>query len=142
GDQLQMRVTDDGIGGIGTGAGGNGLGGMRERVARLGGTLAIDSPPRGGTRLQLRLPVAARGGSRAEPAPASEQTTNAGGLPESTGPSHAHGPPEPRNVIRILLAEDQAMGRGALSALLGLEPDIEVLGAAADGEDAWRELQR
>ena len=45
-------------------------------------------------------------------------------------------------MIRILLAEDQAMVRGALSALLGLEPDIEVLGACADGEDAWRELQR
>ena len=47
-----------------------------------------------------------------------------------------------RGVIRILLAEDQAMVRGALSALLGLESDIEVLGAAADGEAAWRELQR
>jgi two-component system response regulator DesR len=34
------------------------------------------------------------------------------------------------------------MVRGALSALLGLESDIEVLGAAADGEAAWRELQR
>jgi two-component system response regulator DesR len=45
-------------------------------------------------------------------------------------------------VIRILLAEDQAMVRGALSALLNLEADIEVLGAAADGESAWRELQR
>ncbi|HUH90234.1 MAG TPA: response regulator transcription factor [Lysobacter sp.] len=45
-------------------------------------------------------------------------------------------------MIRILLAEDQAMVRGALSALLGLEPDIEVLGAAADGESAWREVQR
>ncbi len=45
-------------------------------------------------------------------------------------------------MIRILLAEDQAMVRGALSALLGLEADIEVLGAAADGEEAWRELQR
>lgn len=45
-------------------------------------------------------------------------------------------------MIRILLAEDQAMMRGALSALLGLEADIEVLGAAADGESAWRELQR
>ena len=44
--------------------------------------------------------------------------------------------------IRILLAEDQAMVRGALSALLGLEDDIDVLGAAADGEAAWRELQR
>lgn len=45
-------------------------------------------------------------------------------------------------MIRVLLAEDQAMVRGALSALLGLESDIEVLGAAADGEIAWRELQR
>ncbi|MGY0797491.1 response regulator [Lysobacter sp. A286] len=45
-------------------------------------------------------------------------------------------------MIRILLAEDQAMVRGALAALLGLEPDIDVLGATADGESAWRELQR
>ena len=45
-------------------------------------------------------------------------------------------------MIRILLAEDQAMVRGALSALLNLETDIEVVGAAADGESAWRELQR
>jgi len=34
------------------------------------------------------------------------------------------------------------MVRGALSALLGLEPDIEVLGRAADGEAAWRLLQQ
>ena len=45
-------------------------------------------------------------------------------------------------MISILLAEDQAMVRGALSALLGMEPDIEVLGACADGEAAWREVQR
>ena len=45
-------------------------------------------------------------------------------------------------MIRVLLAEDQAMLRGALSALLGMEDDIEVLGAAADGEAAWRDLQR
>ena len=45
-------------------------------------------------------------------------------------------------MIRILLAEDQAMVRGALSALLGMESDFEVLGASADGEAAWRDLQR
>ena len=45
-------------------------------------------------------------------------------------------------MIRVLLAEDQAMVRGALSALLALESDIEVVGTAADGEAAWRELQR
>ncbi len=41
-------------------------------------------------------------------------------------------------MMRVLLAEDQAMVRGALSALLGLEPDIEVVGAAADGEEACK----
>ncbi|HET6907575.1 MAG TPA: response regulator transcription factor [Rhodanobacteraceae bacterium] len=45
-------------------------------------------------------------------------------------------------MIRILLAEDQAMLRGALAALLALESDIEVLGSAPDGETAWRETQR
>ena len=45
-------------------------------------------------------------------------------------------------MIRVLLAEDQALVRGALSALLSLEDDIEVVGAAPDGEVAWREVQR
>ncbi|CAM5454057.1 response regulator [Rhodanobacter lindaniclasticus] len=45
-------------------------------------------------------------------------------------------------MIRVLLAEDQAMVRGALSALLDLESDIDVLGSAPDGEAAWREVQR
>ena len=45
-------------------------------------------------------------------------------------------------MIRILLAEDQALVRGALSALLSLESDLEVVGTAPDGEAAWREVQR
>jgi len=45
-------------------------------------------------------------------------------------------------VIRIVLAEDQAMLRGALSALLAMEDDIQVVGSVGDGEAAWRELQR
>jgi two-component system response regulator DesR len=51
-------------------------------------------------------------------------------------------PENPETMIRVLLAEDQAMVLGALSALLGLESDIEVVGAAADGETAWRDVQR
>ena len=45
-------------------------------------------------------------------------------------------------MIRVLLAEDQAMVRGALTALLKLEPDIDVIGSAADGEEAWRAVQQ
>lgn len=40
-------------------------------------------------------------------------------------------------VIRVVLAEDQAMVRGALSALLRLERDIDVVAEAADGDAAW-----
>ncbi len=43
--------------------------------------------------------------------------------------------------MKLVLAEDQAMVRGALAALLGLEPDIEVLAAVGDGEAAWEALQ-
>ncbi|MCK2216556.1 response regulator transcription factor [Actinomadura sp. ATCC 31491] len=39
-------------------------------------------------------------------------------------------------MIRVVLAEDQGMVRGALASLLGLEPDIEVVGEAADGAQA------
>jgi two-component system, NarL family, response regulator DesR len=40
--------------------------------------------------------------------------------------------------IRVLLAEDQTMLRGALSALLDLEPDINVIAQAANGNDALK----
>ncbi len=45
-------------------------------------------------------------------------------------------------MIRVLLAEDQAMVRGALSALLKLESDLDVIGSAADGEEAWTIVER
>ncbi len=39
-------------------------------------------------------------------------------------------------MIRIVLAEDQALVRGAIAALLKLEGDIEVVGEAGDGREA------
>ena len=39
-------------------------------------------------------------------------------------------------MIRVVIAEDQAMVLGALAALLETEGDIEVVGRAANGEDA------
>jgi two-component system, NarL family, response regulator DesR len=38
-------------------------------------------------------------------------------------------------VIKLLLAEDQTVVRGALAALLDLEPDLEVVAEAATGDD-------
>ena len=40
--------------------------------------------------------------------------------------------------IRVLLAEDQTMLRGALSSLLELEPDITIVAQAANGREAQR----
>ena len=40
--------------------------------------------------------------------------------------------------IRVLLAEDQTMLRGALVALLDLEPDITVIAQAANGQEALK----
>ncbi len=44
----------------------------------------------------------------------------------------------PASHIRVLLAEDQTMLRGALAALLELEPDITIVGQAANGREALR----
>src|ERR671917_312489 len=38
--------------------------------------------------------------------------------------------------IRTVLAEDQGMVRGAFASLLALEPDIDVVATAADGDEA------
>lgn len=44
-------------------------------------------------------------------------------------------------MIRIVLAEDQAMVRGAFTSLLNLEPDIDVVAAVEDGASALEAVQ-
>lgn len=39
-------------------------------------------------------------------------------------------------MIRIVIADDQPLVRAGLAALLGSEPDIEVVGVASDGDEA------
>ncbi|NGZ75391.1 response regulator transcription factor [Saccharibacillus alkalitolerans] len=45
-------------------------------------------------------------------------------------------------MIRIIIAEDQRLLRGAMASLLGLEDDIEVVGEAGDGEEALRMIEK
>src|SRR4029453_12051006 len=63
-DAISLRIVDDGVGfdpKLVQGKGGLGLVSMRERVLHLGGEIAIDSQPSGGTRLYVSVPL--RGGA-------------------------------------------------------------------------------
>ncbi len=54
-EQLVVEISDDGVGGARAGAG-SGLSGLADRVSSVGGSLRIDSPPGGGTRLHAQIP--------------------------------------------------------------------------------------
>jgi PAS domain S-box-containing protein len=59
-----LRIADDGAGfdpGSVDGQGGLGLVSMRERLRLVGGTMAIDSRPAGGTRIEVRVPLGTSG---------------------------------------------------------------------------------
>ena len=53
---LVLAIRDDGVGGADAGRG-SGLVGLQDRVEALGGTIAIDSPPGGGTSILVTLPL-------------------------------------------------------------------------------------
>jgi signal transduction histidine kinase len=55
---LELTIEDDGVGGADP-ARGSGLTGLADRVAALGGTITIASPPARGTSLRVELPVVA-----------------------------------------------------------------------------------
>ena len=44
--------------------------------------------------------------------------------------------------MKIVIAEDQQMLREALTTLLQLEGDIEVVAEVADGDSAWEAITR
>ena len=56
GGRLGVEVGDDGVGGADPETG-TGLRGLADRVAALDGTLTVDSPPGGGTRVSARIPL-------------------------------------------------------------------------------------
>ena len=129
-----LRIGDDGPAtgaeasdGSGSGSG-NGLAGMRERAAAPGGTIEAGPRTDGGRRVAAVPPVRRSGNDTRSPA-------RAPGECEGGGQGQGGRP-----MIRVLLADDQPLVRAGFRALLDAQPDIEVVGEAADGEEALRRV--
>ena len=105
-----------------TPTGGFGLSSMADRLRRLGGQLEITSAPEAGsgTTIVASIPY---------PAPTLEQRAGTETTPPST-------PSQPR--FRVVVVDDHPATRAGLAALLDAQPDIAVVGQAADGEEGLR----
>ena len=111
---------------------GFGLFNIRERLEALGGRLVMESTPQGGACFQLIVPVA-------EDAPTLLQDA------EPLRPKLAATDAETRHAadgpIRLLLADDHAIVREGLVGLLDAQRDFQVIGEAANGEEAVQQVE-
>jgi DNA-binding NarL/FixJ family response regulator len=93
---------------------------MSERLRRLDGTLTIESGLNGGPGATIVATVP-------YPAPTGETRP---------GPETAKSPEQVR--FRIVVVDDHPATRAGLAAVLDAQPDMAVVGQAADGEEALR----
>jgi PAS domain S-box-containing protein len=107
-----------------------GLYSIQERMKALGGRLVIDSCPERGTTATLALRCKEADVQNEPSAPRGAEPM----LVSSSGPS-AH-PAAHDARIRVLLADDHAMVRQGLRAILERHADIEIVGEAANGLEA------
>jgi PAS domain S-box-containing protein len=134
--QLQVIVSDHGSGfdltalpAAGERGGGFGLFSIRERLGLMGGVFEIKSTPGQGSRFVLSVPVAPA--ATIEPPPHGIPV-----LPEAHIKLPIYPYPSQGQKIRVMLADDHAVVRQGMANLLEDEPDMEVVGQAADGQEA------
>jgi PAS domain S-box-containing protein len=121
-----------------------GLFSIRERMKALCGRFELDSAPGSGTTATLTLPlplplpgteargegISARGNAEALSQPGAS-------LPHASRLS-----PSASTKIRVLLVDDHVMVRQGLRSVLDSYADVEVVGEAADGEEAVASVDR
>lgn len=131
--EVIIRVSDEGAGFdreamLGCGAKeGFGIFAIRERLDILGGKMCVESSPRKGCCFTLTVPR--------EHHSAHGALTRAD-KPEREGKCHPSDDAGLFRKLRVMLVDDHKVVRQALSEMLKNEPDIEVVGGAADGESA------
>ncbi len=129
---LQVTVSDRGVGFdpdslplAGESGRGFGLFGIHERVELFGGTMEIASSPGKGSRLAISVPLSRQMRPESTGIPLSQQRSDLRRMV----------PPLQDRKIRVLLADDHAVVRQGIASLLRNEPDIEIAGAVADGQE-------
>jgi len=112
----------------------NGLGlfGIQQRLTYIGGKMEIESAPGQGTRVSLLVPPEKTRKDTLEPA------ADASRIDEQA----LIGFSQKKNKICILLADDHQIVRRGLSSLLQLEPDLDIVAEAEDGEQALKLARR
>jgi CheY-like chemotaxis protein len=102
--------------------GGFGLFSIQERAIALGGSFDIQSTPDKGSRFCLKFPTLS------EPAAIM--------MEDKAELKTHHDKKEKTHFISVLIADDHAVMRQGLAALLQNQPDIKVVAEASDGEQA------
>jgi signal transduction histidine kinase/ActR/RegA family two-component response regulator len=131
---LRLVVTDQGAGfdvaAVDTSSGVShfGLFSVRERMKALGGDFELHSSPGGGTQATLVLPLAPKDNGAGSKVLSAEST--------HSGLRAEHSALQKNAIIRVLLADDHAMVRQGLRKLLDAYAEIQVVGEAANGEEA------
>jgi PAS domain S-box-containing protein len=133
---MRITIRDEGVGfdpeGLklaGDAGGGFGLFSISERIGLLGGTFEIDSAPGKGSCFVLTVP-------------ASHGTTMARGRDADRSARMVYAQKvepilNPKEMfIRVLIADDHALFREGVTRLVNKEPDIGVVGQAANGREA------
>lgn len=129
---LRVTVSDEGIGfdpdalpPAGEGGRGFGLFSIGERIELFGGKLQIESAPGQGSRFSVSVPIASK-----EP-----QSLRIAKLPKEVVTEIIPAGSLDKK-IRVLLADDHAIVRQGIANLLKDEPDLEIVGEAANGQEA------
>jgi CheY-like chemotaxis protein len=117
---------------------GFGLFSIRERMFALGGRFDLSSQPGKGTVATLSLPLARPGDDRRNQANINRTTAHPPAVEPTViaAPRTFHAADDGRPPIRVLIADDHAMVRQGLRGLLAGYADIDVVGEAAQGEEA------
>jgi signal transduction histidine kinase/CheY-like chemotaxis protein len=132
--QVQIVISDRGVGfdpaqllSRSSTSRGFGLFSIQEQLALFGGRLKITSAPGQGCRCTLWVPREVA----ESPEESDTRPTRRSSLTSKTPAIDAAG-----TKIRLVLADDHAVLRQSLARVLDEEPDLEVVGEAADGQTA------